>query len=215
MSELSEPEQTEKIIAAVEHHLATPYGPTMLAPAFTKIHEHIGRLTQKFPGSAENGSVYNHAAIFYIYSLYQTGRFDLAFKHLRAMLPQKNMNDILRRGQLPIFLPNYYRGAFHQFPDEAGRSSHMFNTGTTSWFYRCVIEELIGLKGHKDGLSLQPKLPSTWPMMSAKRKFRGSQFNLKVERGPTPSLTVNGTKLTSHILTDLKPGETYDIHAVI
>ncbi len=215
MSGIVSPEQSDEIIASVEQHLATPYGATMLAPAYTKMHEHIGRVTQKFPGSAENGSVYNHAAVFYIYSLYQTEHFDLAFKHLRAMLPQDDQADILRRGQLPIFLPNYYRGAYHQFPDEAGRSSHMFNTGTVSWYYRCVIEELIGLRGHPDGLLIRPKLPSTWPALSAKRLFRGSEINLTVTRGADPQVSVNGKQQKTPLLTDIKPGQSYDVKVII
>ena len=33
--------------------------------------EDIGRLTQKHPGHAENGSIYNHTAIFYVLALYR------------------------------------------------------------------------------------------------------------------------------------------------
>src|SRR5690625_8008733 len=53
-------QQREKMIAAVEAQLETPYGVMMLAPSYTAMREDVGRVTQKHPGSAENGSVYNH-----------------------------------------------------------------------------------------------------------------------------------------------------------
>ena len=104
----------------------------MLAPSYTTMVDDIGRITQKHPGVSENGSVYNHAAIFYIYALYQDQQNNLAFE-----LPSLDTANIT--GQLPVFVPNYYRGAFHQLPHQAGRSSHLFNTGTVSWLYRCVL----------------------------------------------------------------------------
>src|SRR5690606_7661834 len=50
--------QREKMLRAVEEQLETPYGVTMLAPGYTAMRDDVGRVTQKHPGSAENGSVY-------------------------------------------------------------------------------------------------------------------------------------------------------------
>ena len=63
LAEIVSDEQRESILEAIDNHLVTPYGPEMLSPPFTKMHEHIGRVTQKFPGSSENGSVYNLSLI--------------------------------------------------------------------------------------------------------------------------------------------------------
>src|ERR1051325_5799252 len=89
-------------------------------------------------------------------SLYTVNESDRAFRLLRQMIPGPEMNDYVQRGQLPIFIPNYYRGAFHQHPSTAGRSSQLFNTGTVAWVYRCLVEEMCGLKGEGEGLSIQP-----------------------------------------------------------
>lgn len=211
MAEVADADQKEKMLSAIERELKTPYGVALLAPAFTRLHKHIGRVTQKFPGSAENGSVYNHGAIFYIYALYQLGRSDLAFYHLKAMLPSGSQDDLLRRGQLPVFIPNYYRGAYHQFPEAAGRSSHMFNTGTVSWFYRCIIEGLVGLTGCREGLRIAPQLPKDWHGFTAKRKFRGAEIHLNVTRGDSEVILVDGEALDTPLLRNVKPGVSYRI----
>jgi hypothetical protein len=75
------------MLQAISEELETPYGVMMLAPAFTRMREDVGRVTQKFPGSAENGSIYNHTAAFYVHSLYHVGESDRAFRCLRQMLP--------------------------------------------------------------------------------------------------------------------------------
>ena len=215
MSKVATDDQVSSLVGATQTHLVTPYGAQLLAPPFTRMHEHIGRVTQKHPGSAENGSVYNHASIFYIYSLYQIGETDKAYNLLKAMLPNMDLEDVKKRGQLPIFIPNYYRGAFKEIPDTAGRSSHLFNTGTISWYYRCVVEELIGFKGISEGVVINPKIPTHWDFLNAKRSFRGAMFDIKIIRGQSAKIEINGTELTGNIFTDIKAGEHYKTHITL
>ena len=214
----AEPDQRRLMIEAVARQLETPYGVMMLAPAFTRMREDIGRVTQKFPGSAENGSIYNHTAVFYIYSLYAIGESDRAFRLLRQMLPGPDPADYLRRGQLPVYIPNYYRGAYYQHPDTAGRSSQLFNTGTVAWFYRCLVEGLFGLKGEGDGLVIRPQLPSHWSRAKVVREFRGATFQIEIRRESGISgrcVRVNGERLPADRFTAFQAGGVYQVEATI
>ena len=204
----------QKLMRSVEKYLESPYGVEMLAPVYTAMREDIGRLTQKHPGIVENGSVYNHAAIFYIYALYVTGENEGAFRLLRKMLPGESNEDIVRRGQMPVFIPNYYRGAYSQFPHTAGRSSHLFNTGTVSWYYRCLIDGLFGLQGTKAGLLVHPMFPSHWNEASVTRYFRGAKIHLDIRRDPEArKITVlcEGKPLSGGLLTDIIAGKDYHL----
>ncbi len=199
---------------AVSSQLETPYGVEMLAPSFTKMREDIGRVTQKHPGSAENGSVYNHAAAFYVFGLYKTERKEKAFELLRKMIPGPDEDDIIQRGQLPVFIPNYYRGAYKQLPRTAGRSSQLFNTGTVPWVYRCLIEGLFGLQGNSEGLLLRPQLPKTWQYAQITRHFRGAMFNINIERVTgvaKTEITVNEQTLNQPLIKNISAGSTYQV----
>lgn len=191
--------QVARLTAAIEAELETPFGVEMLGPPYTKMREDVGRLTQKSPGVAENGSVYNHAEAFYIYSLTQVRNGDKAYELIRKMIAGDSEDDYLRRGQFPVFIPNYYRGDHKAHPRTAGRSSQLFNTGTVAWIYRSVIEGLFGLKGTRDGLSVRPNLPSAWDGARVVRAFRGSTYNLTFRRG-APGLTLNGQAVPGDIL---------------
>lgn len=213
MAKTPNPIQREKILTAIENQLETPYGPAMLAPAYTAMRDDVGRVTQKHPGAAENGSVYNHAAVFYIFSLYLSGETERGYKLLRQMIPGPTQSDYIQRGQLPVYIPNYYRGAYYQFPRTAGRSSQLFNTGTVSWFYRCVIEGLFGLKGVREGLLISPQLPSSWNNVSARREFRGSVFEVSFMREPIKEMQiiVNGEVLQGDVIQNLIVGTRYKV----
>jgi cellobionic acid phosphorylase len=207
-------EQRQRMIKAVAEQLETPHGVLLVAPAFTAMREDIGRVTQKFPGSAENGSVYNHAAAFYIYSLFTAGETDRAFRIMRQMIPGPDLADYAQRGQLPVYIPNYYRGAHHQHPRTAGRSSQLFNTGTVSWFYRCLLEGLFGLKGDRGGLLIEPQLPSHWSGVKAIRQFRGATFKVQMHRERTTSKTtviLDGELLPYARIHAIQPGRAYSV----
>ncbi|UDF05129.1 GH36-type glycosyl hydrolase domain-containing protein [Asticcacaulis sp. AND118] len=192
--------QGERMVSAVATELETPYGVEMLGPPYTKMREDVGRLTQKSPGVAENGSVYNHAAAFYIYSLTQVRKGEKAFELMRKMIAGTDVADYGQRGQFPVFIPNYYRGDFHANPRTAGRSSQLFNTGTVAWVYRSLVEGLFGLKGTREGLSVRPCLPAYWSETKATRLFRGSTYHVTYRRGDQPGLMLDGQPITGDVL---------------
>ncbi|MEP6907256.1 MAG: NdvB protein [Pseudoxanthomonas sp.] len=214
LSKAADATRTQQLLASVDAHLVSPHGVAMLDPPYTGMRDDVGRVTQKFPGSAENGSVYNHAAAFYLHALYRIGDADRAWHVLRAMLPGPDVDDLLQRGQLPVFVPNYYRGDWRGHPRTAGRSSQLFNTGTAAWLYRCLIEGLFGLRGQGDGLRIAPQLPSHWQEASVVRVFRGATIELKVQRVagmPAMQVRVNDTLLQAPLLRGVVPGQVYRV----
>ncbi|WP_418040390.1 MULTISPECIES: GH36-type glycosyl hydrolase domain-containing protein [Paenibacillus] len=214
MSGAADEEKRKKLIRAVEEQLETPYGVEKLAPSFTSMREDVGRVTQKHPGSAENGAVYNHAAAFYIYALYLVKEKENAYRLLRKMIPGPDTEDVLQRGQLPVFIPNYYRGAYRQYPRTAGRSSHLFNTGTVPWVYRCLIDGLFGLQGHAEGLLVRPQLPADWDKASVTRLFRGAELQVEMKRDTAVRKTevyVNGQLIDGDMIKDIQAGKSYEV----
>ena len=210
--------QRKLMLEAVAEHLETPYGVMTLAPAFTAMREDVGRVTQKFPGSAENGSVYNHDAVFYVFSLYAIGEQDRAFRLMRQMLPGPDAADYQQRGQLPVYIPNYYRGAWREHPRTAGRSSQLFNTGTVAWLYRCLVEGLFGLKGDREGLLIQPQLPAHWNHARVTRTFRGATFEVEIRREAGTARTrvlVDGYLLPGNRFPGVQAGKTYRVEVTL
>lgn len=207
----------QKILPQVDELLGTPFGVLMFWPPFSKMREDVGRVTQKFPGQGENGAVYNHAAAFYIHALYSIGQADRAYKLLTQMLPGPSEDDYVQRGQLPVYIPNYYRGGWKEYPERAGRSSQLFNTGTVSWVYRSFIEGLCGLRGDVEGLRIEPQLPSEWDSIKVQRSFRGAQFDVDIRRGNVKKVQVvaGGKTLPEPHVTGIERGKVYGISVLV
>jgi cellobionic acid phosphorylase len=211
-------EQAERMLRAIAEHLEGPHGVALLSPPYTKMREDVGRLTQKFPGSAENGSVYNHAAAFYIYALFGAGRADHAYRLLRRMVPGPDPRDLVQRGQLPVFIPNYYRGAWRTHPRTAGRSSQLVNTGTVSWFYRCLVDGLFGVRGCRRGLRIEPRLPGDWDEATVSRQFRGAHFEICLRRIPgleSMQIVLDGVPVAGSVIEGVEAGRSYRVEVLL
>ena len=99
-------------------------------------------------------------------------------------------------------------------PRTAGRSSQLFNTGTASWLYRCLIEGLFGVRGDRQGLVIQPQLPGHWNQARVTREFRGATFSIELRREAGLSNTrvvVDGQELPANRLTDFRAGKNYKV----
>ena len=219
LSGAASPAQAARMLREIDAQLSTPYGVAMFAPPFEGMREDVGRVTQKFPGSAENGAVYNHAGVFYAHALYDMRDGDRAYAVLRQMIAGPDDADYRQRGQLPVYIPNYYRGAADLYPRTAGRSSQLFNTGTVSWAYRCFIEGLCGLRGVAAGLHVSPQLPTHWPGLKATRQFRGAVFVVGVERANVKETEVyvdgQSERVPGGVITDITAGRTYQVKVLI
>jgi cellobionic acid phosphorylase len=144
------------------------------------------------------------------------GERDRAFRLMRQMIPGPDLDDYKQRGQLPVFIPNYYRGAWREHQRTAGRSSQLFNTGTVAWAYRCLVEGLFGLNGDGDGLVFNPQLPGHWNECKVTRRFRGATFHVELRRHAglgKPVVVVDGRTLPATRFTGIESGKTY--HAVV
>lgn len=209
---VASPAQRRALIRSVERLLMTPAGPMVLGPPFTSFDARIGKLTQKIPGWNENGSVYCHAATFYAYALFAAGEADRGFDALRRLLPGYKDNTLRRTGQLPLYIPNFYRGA--DAGPKAGRSSHAPNTGTASWYYRTAIAMLLGVRAELDGLRLDPRLPSRWKRARVWRRWRDADFDIAIaRRRGVKSVTVwlDGERLRDNLIPVQPAGSKHEV----
>ena len=84
--------------------------------------------------------------------------------------------------------------------------------------YRCLVEGLFGLKGDREGLVIQPQLPSHWREARVTRAFRGATFQVAMRREAGLSqvrVVVDGQPLPANRLAPVEPGKTYRVEVAI
>jgi cellobionic acid phosphorylase len=201
IAHLADTSQIDKMIGAVDRELMTPWGPHLLHPAYTTMREDIGRICQKSPGYAENGSVYCHGALFYVHGLYEAGRADAAWDTLRRLMPDGSKRDIRRAQQLPLYLPSLFHG--EEMAHQAGTTNHYFRTGSCAWYELVCVYYLAGARGEADGLRIDPQMPSDWKRMGLTRRFRGATFDIEIRRSRAVDgveVSLDGERLATNLI---------------
>lgn len=197
---LATPEQTERIRASIQKHLATDFGPALLAPPYVHEAAEVGRIARLEPGTFENGSIYQHAVTFQIFADLTAGHYEDAFDTFIRLLPTNPANFDARRTSEPYCMGNYYCGPTHK---RYGQNFFTWFTGNPAWLLRAGYDEILGVKADFDGLRIQPRVPAAWNEYEITRRFRGCIYHIRFHRAATPDerrLLLDGKPIAGNLL---------------
>jgi cyclic beta-1,2-glucan synthetase len=162
----------------------------LFTPPFRDSKENPGYIMGYLEGVRENGGQYTHAAIWLAMGCLEFGLNNEGFEILEMLLPSTHDESIYRIEPY-VLAADVYSNYLHR-----GRGGWSWYTGSSSWYYRVTIQNLLGIKITGDGLYLSPKIPDHWEGFSARVRFMNSQWNIDVVHGERSELFVDGKKLS-------------------
>ena len=78
--------------------------------------------------------------------------------------------------------------------DKGGRGGWTWYTGSAGWLYRAAVEGILGIRKEADRLIVAPALPGEWEGFSAVLRPGKAVYRIRVARGDTATIEVNGKK---------------------
>jgi len=212
-NDVSTPERKIKSMEAVEKHLCSKYGPLLITPGFSVPDEHIGYITRYAPGTRENGGVYTHSACWAILAECYLGRGDKAYEIYSSFCPiKRGMEPDLYKGE-PYVTPGNTNG-----PEAAdyGAGGWTWYTGSGAWLSRVSTDWILGIRPVREGLLINPCIPSKWKGFSMKRVYGKSVYNIEVKNPRNVSRGVSevyldGKKQRSNIIKKLTDGKKHNV----
>ncbi len=199
LADIPDTARRETIMRAVRDHLGTPYGVLLLHPAYTRWDADIGRITLDLPGNKENGSAYCHGTLFYAQALFHAGHIDEAAELLLSVLPGNPENPFYESVQMPNYLPNAYLGV-GAGEERAGKGSNHNFTGSASTLFHLVLHDLLGIRGTRGGLRIEPGLPRRWSGTRCSLRFRSVRFDIHYETGADTGVFVEDAKMPDSVV---------------
>lgn len=214
-SGLADTEQAISAMDSVDEYLYTEYGLMLNAPSFTVPNDEIGFVTRVYPGVKENGSIFSHPNPWAWCAETRLGRGDRAMKFYDALLPY-NQNDIIetRRAE-PYTYCQFVMGKDHT---AFGRANHPFMTGSGGWAYFAATQHMLGIRPEFDSLTIDPCIPKDWKGFTAKRKWRGAEFDIVVENPSGVSKGVKSIEVDGEIVKKIpvmSKGSTHKVKVVM
>ncbi len=167
----------KKSMDSVHKYLYTKAGNLLFRPPYTKPDNDIGIITRFLPGEKENAAVFQHAASWSVIAAALLGQGDKAFQYYLASNPVWSGRDPDRFECEPYVYGEYVTG-----PDSPhfGQGSHSWFTGAVPWMFRAATDYILGIRPEYNGLRIDPCIPRHWKGFSARRKFRGCIYQIKV-----------------------------------
>lgn len=219
ISGTADPERARHLVESCDAILATPSGYRLLDPPFTRLVEKVGRLSSLEPGICENGTIYSHLNIWMILGLLRYGMADKAYEVFRQITAGYMQGENDTKHQCPPFLfANCYYGPGHR--NNAFQMEFTWITGSVAWFNTVLIQEMLGVKAHYDGLLVDPCLPSSWPQCRVEQEFRGARYIIDILNPHALSqghivLEVDGVSIQGNKLPVFADGKTHHVTARI
>lgn len=174
-------------------------------PAFTEGGKQRPGYVASYPqGVRENGGQYTHGAIWFIIACYELGYVELGYELVEAINPAQ-------KGEVFKNEPYYLSADVYTNPHCYGRGGWSLYTGAASWYYKCLLEQMLGIRIENKKLYIIPKIPKAWDGYRAVLQYQNSKINISVKRGEKSRITDNG-KDCVYIALD---GETHNVEVIL
>jgi cyclic beta-1,2-glucan synthetase len=159
------PERAAAALDAVERELISERDGLirLLAPPFDRTPHDPGYIKGYVPGVRENGGQYTHAAAWVVQAMAESGRRGRVAALLELLNP---INHARTPEQVAVFQvePYVICADVYSAPPHVGRGGWTWYTGSAGWYFRVVLESLLGLRlADGDRLTVKPCIPDDWP----------------------------------------------------
>ena len=184
-------------------------------PPFEKCEINPGYIKDYLPGTRENGGQYTHASCWLIIAEAMLGFGEKAVEFCELISPinHTKTKDEARKFKLePYILP----ADVYSSKGLEGRGGWNWYTGSASWYYKAIIEYIIGFKIENGFIKINPCIPKDWKEFEIRYKYRTSNYIIKIKNPNSKNtgvdkIFVNHSQLSENLIPLEDNGKIYNI----
>lgn len=163
----------------------------LFTPSYDKSEQQPGYVKSYPIGVRENGGQYTHGAVWLALALLEFGEIERGYELIKILNPVTKYKDedIAKKYMTE---PYYMVADIYTNPSAYGRGGWSMYTGAASWYYKTVLESLLGIKILYNKLYINPRLPQEWQGYTAEIEYNNTKINFQIKNCELPNLFVNG-----------------------
>jgi cyclic beta-1,2-glucan synthetase len=173
----------------------------LFMPPFDHPDHNPGYIAGYLPGIRENGGQYTHGAVWCVFA---TAGDSPEKRHARMgeLLTILNPVNAATTGRTERYKlePYVLAGDVYSQPPHVGRGGWSWYTGSAAWFYRGVIEVVLGLAIRGNQLVITPCLPASWENAVIRVRYRSAQYEVRIQgsavSGRSPTVSCDGETMS-------------------
>jgi cellobiose phosphorylase len=149
-------------------------------PPFSTSDMDPGYIKGYVPGVRENGGQYTHAAVWVVMAFAAAGEVERAWELFDLINPARH-GDTARGIATYKVEPYVIAADVYTNPEHAGRGGWTWYTGSAGWFYRLILESLLGVRLDVDRLHIAPLIPQSWPAFDLHYRHGSAVYHVHIE----------------------------------
>ena len=184
-------------------------------PPFEKSSVNPGYIKDYPPGIRENGGQYTHSSCWLLIAEAILGFGDKAIELAEIINPiehSKNKEEAKRFKLEPYIL----EADLYSNKDLVGRGGWNWYTGSSSWYYKAILEYVLGLKIEDGFLRIEPCIKKDWKEYEIQYKYKTTVYKIKVRNNNgkntgVEKFIVNGNEIQDKKILIKDNGKIYNI----
>ena len=182
ISEAGEKEKTKVAMENVEKYLVDRDEKLikLLTPPFRDEEYDPGYISKYKEGVRENGGQYTHGVLWTCLAFSKLGYNDKAFELINMLNPifHSNNNKLIKKYKVE---PYVLAGDVYTNKDMYAKGGWTWYTGAASWYYKIIIENILGLKIKGNKLFINPNIPDDWDEFSIRYLYKDSIYRINIK----------------------------------
>jgi cellobiose phosphorylase len=216
ISGVADPDRAKQAMAELDRQLVKRDDKLVLlfTPPFDQGPLHPGYIKGYLPGIRENGGQYTHASLWVVQAFALLGQGDKAVEVLDILNPihhGSTPEEVERFRIEPYVVP----ADVYSQPPHVGRGGWSWYTGSAGWFYRAVVETLLGFEMRGDRFRMQPRIPKSWAGFELVYRHRSATYRIRFastgKDEERPPVFVDGQPFHEWDIPLLDDGKTHEV----
>ena len=153
---------------------------------------------------------YTHGAIWFALACLRAGEREDGYRALTMINPvlhtKTTEGQERYKGEGFVMPADVYRASGHE-----GEAGWTWYTGAAGWYWRCVVEALLGLKINRGKLTIEERLPEDIAQAEVCYRYKDTIYEVIIERGGD-TLFHNGQAVLNNVFTLVDDRQPHRIH---
>ena len=216
LSGVASKEKIDSCIKAVEKQLVDDNAGIvkLLTPAFKKSLNNPGYIMDYPRGIRENGGQYTHAVSWYLMSLIKAVYHDRAYRYYQMINPV-NRTDSKEKTESYMTEPYVIAADIYSAKGREGRGGWTWYTGSSGWFYRVAVQDILGLQKIGTKLKINPKISISWEGFKVVYNYMDTEYDIEVKKGKLDSMELDGVKQMLPVIDLVNDKKTHSVKVFI
>ncbi len=218
LSGAAEPAHARSAMAALQEHLVRPQEGLVLLfePPFDVAPMDPGYIKGYLPGLRENGGQFTHAAIWVLMAQASLKDGDRVAQLLEMLNPvnRSATQDGARtyRVEPYVLASDIYSGG-----ELSKRGGWTWYTGAAGWFYRAILEYVLGLRFSADSLLVVPCVPPGWDGFEVAVRLPGLDYAIQMQRGRAgeSALLFDGARMAGNAVPLVRDSQRHTVLLIV